>query len=330
MPGDIWVWLGPEADGSSAASREALAVGAAMAAVTGGRLDVLTVDAPPGLGLWGPRAAEAVRARPELSGEGQRVEAILFPDRPESADLAATLAATLGCGLVSHCARVERPGQEWLFCVPAFGGLAAIVCQGRPPALVGLSTGARYHGPGGDAADAQSRIDGAFGRPIRLELPAAGPDDPVVLDEPAGDRAATAKDGGAAAELSSARLVVAGGAGAGDPEGWRLVSDLAESLGAGLGATRPAVDEGWAPAEVMIGQSGRRVKPAAYVTLGISGDLQHLVGVGEETTVVAVNSDPAAPILGRADYAVVADLKEFLPVLIDRARRRRETKGPSA
>lgn len=322
MPGEVWVWLGGRGQETTPAVREALGMGAAMAGAVGRGLRA--VGATAGGTLWGARAAGALLDRAEIL-EG--AEVILFPDLPESADVAATMAATLGCGLVSHCAVVERTGEGWLFLVPAFGGMAAIACQGRPPALVGLATGARF----ADGSEGGREVlEGATDRAIRLELPAPGPDEPVLVEGPQGaDAVAGRGEAGPADALVTAGLVVGGGAGAGDPDGWRLIAGLSEALGAGLGATRPAVDEGWAPAEVMIGQSGQHVKPAVYLAVGISGDLQHLVGVGEETTVVAVNSDPAAPILGRADYAVVADLKEFLPVLIRKAAERRG-KGPTS
>lgn len=331
MAGRVWVWI-PDVDGTpDGASLEALAVGRRMAEAMGAGLTAVgarAAEGGPGVSraaytqgsraFLGRRAAKALLARSEFQSG---VDVFLLPEGPEAADLAAGLAGALGCGLVSHCADVERAGDEWRYLVPAFGGMAAIACPGRRPELVSLTPGARFGGRPVDAAGADLK---AADR-LEVELPAAGPGDPEVLDGPAaGDTGrASGAPGGGAPGLGAAKLVVAGGAGVGDADGWRLVADLAAVLGAGLGATRPVVDEDWAPADLMIGQSGQRVKPAVYVAVGISGDLQHLVGVGEGTTVLAVNHDPVAPILGRADYAVVADLRTFLPVLIRKVRERK-------
>ena len=124
--------------------------------------------------------------------------------------------------------------------------------------------------------------------------------------------------------LGAAGLVVGGGAGAGDAAGWALIADLARALSAPLGATRPAVDEGWAPSDMMIGQSGQRISPQVYLTVGVSGDLQHLVGVAEETTIIAINADGAAPIFGRSEFGVVGDFRVIVAALL---RHLRSTAG---
>ncbi len=116
-------------------------------------------------------------------------------------------------------------------------------------------------------------------------------------------------------DLEGAEVVVAGGRGAGE-EGFKLIRRLAELLGGEVGGTRPAADEGWVPRERQIGQSGRVVSPKLYMAFGVSGALQHVVGFSKAGLVIAVNKDPEAPIFECADIGVVADLREFLPVLI--------------
>jgi hypothetical protein len=117
---------------------------------------------------------------------------------------------------------------------------------------------------------------------------------------------------GAAASIDDARIIVAGGRGVGGPDGFGLVGDLAEALGGAVGATRAAVDSGWIPYSQQIGQTGKIVKPRLYLALGISGAIQHKVGMQTAGTIVAVNRDPDAPIADFADMLVVDDLVEEL------------------
>ena len=119
-------------------------------------------------------------------------------------------------------------------------------------------------------------------------------------------------------------MVVAGGAGAGDGEGWGQIVHLADLLNGALGCTRPAVDEGWAELDTMIGQSGKMVSPECYIGVGLSGEQQHMVGIGDARFMLAVNSDPHSPVFEQVDYGVLADCREFLPVLIEKIKAYRE------
>jgi electron transfer flavoprotein alpha subunit len=116
--------------------------------------------------------------------------------------------------------------------------------------------------------------------------------------------------------LESAAVVVAGGVGAGDWEGWHIIAELAGAMNAALGCTRPVVDEGWAELETMIGQSGKMVSPELYVGVGLSGELQHMVGVVGAKVMVAINNDPKSPVFEQVDYGILDDCREFVPVLI--------------
>jgi electron transfer flavoprotein alpha subunit len=124
--------------------------------------------------------------------------------------------------------------------------------------------------------------------------------------------------------LDSATCVLAGGAGAGDQSGWDLIAQLSRELGAGLGCTRPAVDEGWADLETMIGQSGKMVSPDIYLGIGLSGEQQHMVGIAGAKTMIAVNNDKNSPVFSQVDFGVVDDCREFLPVLLEKIREYRE------
>jgi electron transfer flavoprotein alpha subunit len=127
---------------------------------------------------------------------------------------------------------------------------------------------------------------------------------------------------GAAAPIEEARIIVAGGRGVGGPDGFKVVEELAEALGGADGATRAAVDSGWIPYAQQIGQTGKIVKPALYLALGISGAIQHKVGMQTAGTIVAVNRDPDAPIAEFADVVVIGDLFEVAPALLTALRAR--------
>jgi electron transfer flavoprotein alpha subunit len=129
-------------------------------------------------------------------------------------------------------------------------------------------------------------------------------------------------EAGAAAPIEEARIIVAGGRGVGGPDGFGIVEQLAEALGGAVGATRAAVDSGWIPYSQQIGQTGKIVKPELYLALGISGAIQHKVGMRTSGAIVAVNRDPDAPIAEFADLFVVGDLFEVGTSLLEQLRAR--------
>ncbi|MBI3748506.1 MAG: electron transfer flavoprotein subunit alpha/FixB family protein [Chloroflexi bacterium] len=129
-------------------------------------------------------------------------------------------------------------------------------------------------------------------------------------------------EAGAAAPIEEAKIIVAGGRGVGGPDGFGLVGQLADVLGGAVGATRAAVDSGWIPYSQQIGQTGKIVKPELYLALGISGAIQHKVGMQTAGTIVAVNRDPDAPIAEFADLLVVGDLFQVGNALLEQLRSR--------
>ena len=218
-------------------------------------------------------------------------------------DLAPLVAAQLETGLSAHVTGLEIDEAGLLRqIVPAFGGrgMCAILCPTSRPQMATLRPG---------VLPRPSPQEGRAGQVVAV---------PVTVD-PAGRRTQVLEvvpQTTTALPLTEADYVVAGGAGMGDVEGWKLIENLAAALGAAVGGTRPPLDEGWIGEGQMIGQSGVTVRPKLYIGAGISGELQHTVGIRDAAVVVAINNDARAAIFKEADFGVVGDARKVLPLLI--------------
>jgi electron transfer flavoprotein alpha subunit len=281
----------------------AVAIGASVAAAaqelaTGGVAGVLQVEHP-ALAVYTPDAyAMALRGVIESAAPAF----VLFPHTYQTRDFAPMLAARMRRPIVTDVTAVHGSGASATFGRPMFQGkLAADVrLKGEHPYFVTLQIGSFR-------ADAVQRGAAAPITPV-----AATVDEGAIRQKPE----APFQEAKQAVDLSQAERIVAVGRGIKSQEHLPLAQKLATALGAEVAASRPICDNGWLPMERQIGSSGQTVAPKLYVALGISGAIQHLVGMKGSRTIVAVNKDADAPIFEVADYGIVGDLFEIAPALI--------------
>jgi electron transfer flavoprotein alpha subunit len=229
---------------------------------------------------------------------------VFLPHTYQTRDFAPALAARVGRPLLTDCVGVRAHGDARAFVRPMFQGKlhAAVVAIGPPPHLVSFQIGA-YR------ADAVST--GTSAAPVRRVEPVIDTAAIRQHPEPPFQEAKQAVD------LSQAERIVSIGRGIKDQEHVPVAEKLAAALGAELAASRPICDAGWLPMSRQIGSSGQTVAPKLYVALGISGAIQHLVGMKGSNTIVAINKDADAPIFEVADYGIVGDLFEVVPAIVE-------------
>jgi len=228
---------------------------------------------------------------------------ILFPGTYEGRDIAGCLQALTGSTLMANATDVESAQRAR---TEIFGGtkIVEVDLAGPEPRLVLVRPKSFPAEPSGGAAEIVA-VDA---------VTPTGPTATIV------ERHAEAASG---PKLEEANVVVAGGRGLGGPEPFSMLDDLAAAIGgAAVGASRAAVDAGWVPYAYQVGQTGKTVKPEVYIAAGISGALQHVVGMKGAKRIVAINKDADAPILKIADLGVVGDLFQIVPALTEEVRRR--------
>ncbi len=233
----------------------------------------------------------------------RKPDIFLLPATSMGSDLAARVAIRVNTGLSAHCTHLDiNPAGELRQVVPAFGGkvMATILCPKHRPQMATLRPGVYRRGDRGKKEGTIEEVSVQL-RPEDLQQ--------RVLEVHWGKKPAQS--------IEEAEVIVAGGAGIGNAEDWKWVERLAQTLHAAVGGTRPPLDEGWIAEDQMIGQSGKTIRPKLYIGVGISGVIQHVVGIQDAKVVVAINKDPQAAIFQSADLGAVADYRKLLPLLIE-------------
>jgi electron transfer flavoprotein alpha subunit len=232
---------------------------------------------------------------------------LVLPHTYRTRDFAPKLAARLDRPLVTDCVGIKR-GDKVTFLRPVFQGklVAEVAAEGEAPHFVSVQIGA-YRGDNAKRGAAPAPVV-----PMNIALDAS------AIRQKAEEPFQEARQ---AVDLSQAERIVAVGRGIKAQEHIALAEKLASALGAQLAASRPICDSGWLPMERQIGSSGQTVAPKLYVALGISGAIQHVVGMKGARTIVAINKDADAPIFEIADYGIVGDLFEIVPAMISELQK---------
>jgi electron transfer flavoprotein alpha subunit len=229
-------------------------------------------------------------------------QAIILPATTHGKELAPTLATQLGSGLATDCIAIDFDEAEGLVVKrPVYSGKA-------------IST-VRFTSKHNNVLTLRANIFRGSGEKM------AGEGKKVSINPDISQSALlikireVVKNAGDAIDISEARIIVSGGLGMQGPENFKLIEELAEVLGAAVGASRPVVDDGWRDYSSQVGQTGRTVAPDLYIACGISGAVQHLAGMSSASCIIAINKDPNAAIFSVADYGIVGDALEILPIM---------------
>jgi electron transfer flavoprotein alpha subunit len=260
-------------------------------------LAAVRVADTPGLAAYTPGAYVAALA-PAIQSAAPRF--VVFPHTYQTVDYMPRLAQQVGAALVPEVLSFERAGEDWLWKRPVLGGKlhARVRVRGGGTSLLSVQSGA-FPADGLTAGSAPVEE-------LAADLSAVTPDREILGVE---------EVGGDTVDLAKADVIVAVGRGIGGGDKLGPVRELAAALGAEIGASRPVIDNGWLPRDRQIGSSGQTVAPRLYIAAGISGAIQHLVGMKGSACVVAINKDPGAPIFTVAHYGIVGDVHDVIPAL---------------
>ena len=249
-----------------------------------------------------PYTADAYSSALQQAIDRIKPSHVVFPHTYRTRDFAPKLAARIDRALVTDCVGMKR-GEKPIFLRPVYQGklVADVTAEGEPPHFVSVQIGA-YRGDSAKRGPATAPVKA-------MDVTLAAADIRQNAEEPF-------QEAKQAVDLSQAERIVAVGRGIKAQEHVALAEKLAAALGAQLAASRPICDSGWLPMERQVGSSGQTVAPKLYVALGISGAIQHVVGMKGARTIVAINKDADAPIFEIADYGIVGDLFEIVPAMI--------------
>jgi electron transfer flavoprotein alpha subunit len=232
---------------------------------------------------------------------------VLFGATINGRDLAPRVAARLRVGLTADCTGLDIDSDRRLVQIrPAFGGniMASIISRTRPQMATVRPHVMKMPVPDETATPKVERVN------VNL--------DPIAVRSKVVQRVKELT--GPSEKIEEAEIIVSCGRGIGRKEELKQIYDLAEALGAAVGGSRPIVDCGWLPHQQQVGQSGKTVSPKLYLAVGISGTIQHRIGMQSSDTIIAINKDPEAPIFNIADLGIVGDLQQIVPKLTEQLR----------
>jgi electron transfer flavoprotein alpha subunit len=250
----------------------------------------------------------------QIAGK-KKPEIFLFGATAQGRELAPRIANRLRTGLTADCTALEICKEEGILLQtkPAFGGnmMATIVCPDSRPQMATVRPGVMKPYPRDPERTGTTEV-------VNVDL-----DEKDILSR-IRDTMASAKKH---VSLEDAKIIVAGGHGVKNQQGFKLLETLSTELGAELGASRAAVEAGWIGHDHQIGQTGKTVRPDLYIACGVSGSLQHLAGISQSKYIIAINTDRGAPIVPAADVTFIGDLFEVVPMLTDKIRDYKKRTG---
>ena len=324
----VWIFAEQRAGKVSSIAYELLGIGRKLADDRGAKLSAVLFGASESeaqeLIRWGADSVYLSQAPilQQFNDEpySQLLTSLIKEHKPETVLAGATpigrsffprVAARIRTGLTADCTalQIDQATGNLLQIRPAFGGniMATILCPNNRPQMATVRPRVMKRGQYDENRKGEIIAVGSDGLSSRTK----------VLE--------TVKEvSDVTVNLQEANIIVSGGRGLGDAKGFQLIQELAELLGGAVGSSRAAVDSGWVPYRHQVGQTGKTVCPTVYFACGISGAVQHLVGMQSSDIIIAINKNPEAPIFNVATYGLVGDLYEIVPLLIKKIK---ETRG---
>ena len=236
-------------------------------------------------------------------------EIVLFGATAIGRDLAPRVCARVNTGLTADCTALEIDPEtkDLLMTRPAFGGniMATILCSNHRPQMATVRPGVMQKPEPDENKSCSVEKFTVTGLASRVNV--------EIID--------IVKKVGRKIDIQNANTLISGGRGMGDPQNFKMLEDLADILGGEVASSRSAVDMGWVEKDRQVGQTGKTVRPNLYIACGISGAVQHIVGMEESEVIVAINTDPSAPIFEVADYGIVGDALKIIPLLIQEIKK---------